>query len=265
MTIGIKTSTRDVYLFDAVSRFSETSSGSLSSHPIEGGLSIVDHVINENRTYTLTGLFSEDGFTPTMETYSAISSLEANGIELFNILYRKVDEPVQVDYNQPSNLSKIIPEGLSNFVQAPTPTVELSSVDRRNLEELRQIFFDVKESSTTVDLVLFNDKGLVDRLIKGCVITNLSIEETPDTTGVLEITMSLEQPIIALLKSTVVESLTWKEIRQGVSSKSKKGKQDIVDSSNTSLPKPPTPEGADDFNTCRQQYTSLVCWSGVAR
>lgn len=265
MTIGIKTSANDVYLFDAVSRFSESSSGSLSSHPIEGGLSIVDHVINENRTYALAGIFSEDGFTPTMETYSAISSLEANGIELFNILYRKVEEPVQVNYNQPSKLSKLVPEGLSNFLQAPVPKVEVSTVDRRNLEELRQIFFDIKESSTTVDLVLFNDRGFVDRLIKGCVITNLSIEETPETTGILEISMSLEQPIIAFLKTTVVESLAWKEIRQGVSSKSKKGKQDIVDATSTSLPKPPTPEGADDFNNCRQQYTSLVCWSGVNR
>lgn len=266
MTVGIKTQDGGIILFSAVTSRSESYGGSVTSHPIENGSKISDHIVTNNPSFSIDGVISAvdfggvaisigfDGDEADNLTVSVISTFD-NTVPL-----------VSIEKGQPSRLAGILPEGIGAFLAEDKPKITLSESVATPLLVTKNKLIALRDKSELVQ-VFFMDGSVVKEIIDGCFVTSLSFSESAMTGEALQVGLSFEKVTVVTLDKSVVPALTWREIRTASAPTTKKGKKDSKGAGQAPANVPPeTPATVEDFSNCKLDYadnkpgTNAVCW-----
>lgn len=226
--------------FDAVTEYSRSYTGQVTSHPIANGAVINDHYVRENPVFRVQAVIS--GVDITTWT-SLLRSIEDEAV--YNYYS---NSPVSIDEN--SDFTSLIPESIGQFFQRDTPDVEMDQSRTDLTEQVEAMLIQLMEGfvedrdtgqiKTNIQTVsLYNFDGLnIKNIIDNLVITNLNFTENANTgTGLFfDITftkVNFVELMLAQLPQTVVNELSVTE--------SSKGKQDSTskDMSGNDIPDEP--------------------------
>lgn len=226
MTIAILRENGDLIWFDAITQFSERYSGSLSTHPLESGGLITDHVTSNNLAIQLSGIVSDADFNLSRPTITEDDSRDwnVNNKQFVN------NSPVTslVSITQEPSISRFLPESVSQFIPATEPIVTVPDSARPKFaakikDELINMAGGIiglvgkdgrPKAQEVFSLVDFQD-GKIWRVITNCIMTSLDFTETPESGDAIWPVMSIERAVFATTKSTTVPATAKKGRQNG--------------------------------------------------
>jgi len=159
MIIVIKEqSTSDIITLSCVTSFDESYTGSVSSHPIESGSTITDHVTSDNDKFKVSGVVSDyDFLNPSKDLALEDVSLGKSGFP---------------DASRSESTSRFA-NGLldSGLIDVP---------DKYRAEYIKRRLIDIRKNSLLVTILEYPDSGeLVQHT--DCILTSLSFKEDENT------------------------------------------------------------------------------------
>lgn len=179
--IAIKTENDDILWFDAVVSYNEDYSRSVTSFPVQSGTTIADHIADENKRLSLAGLFTSVGFSSPIQGYG------------FDGFVDEVVDAVVVDYNSPSRLQKLLPEGFANILATTEPTVVMYTTQPESYKTKAQLLKEIWESKSFVSLIEIDEQGRLDKQVDSLVITSISFPEGPEDGDSLAVSLNFER------------------------------------------------------------------------
>lgn len=159
MIIVIKEqSTSDIITLSCVTSFDESYTGGVSSHPIESGSTITDHVTSDNDKFKVSGVVSDyDFLNPSKDLALEDVSLSKEGFP---------------DASR-SELTASFANGLLNTYGYFIP-------DKYRAEYIKRRLIDIRKNSLLVTILEYPDSGeLVQHT--NCILTSLSFKEDENT------------------------------------------------------------------------------------
>lgn len=237
-SIAILRENGDLIYFDAITTYSERYSGALSTHPLESGGVVTDHTTTNNTTIQLSGIISDADFNLTRPyiTSDVSTNWGINNKTFVNNKPLIAGPTIQT----PSNLTRLLPESVSQFMATTIPQVTPTRQERPKVAaKIRKELIEMAGgigavSSRTEDinlgsvnangkmrgkpeifsLVNFED-GTITGVIKNCVFTSLDFTETAETGDALYPVMSIECARFATTKTTTVPRTANKGRKSG--------------------------------------------------
>lgn len=232
---GDNTTENDPYsgmlYFDAVTVYSQSYTGQVSKHPVDGGSPITDHFIKQNPIFTVSGVFSTDDI-------SVGTTLISDGEGNYPFNTREAPTPVSVTSTDLTVLGKLLPDALGQFLpdQNPSASIDLPRTDLTDqirdmlIQRLEGVKYNEKtqQFDSFIQLVqLYEFTGsLLKRIIPQLVITNLVFREDANSGDALYCDITFEQVTFAYLKKTTIPKDVAQSIKGKSSPKENKGKQD---------------------------------------
>lgn len=266
MTVGLKNKEGTVLMFTSVTSLSVGLSSNVANHPVERGVSITDHSVNNPDTISLSGLFtSVDFMSAGVESFFFLSeSPEGTPLTYTGAAAVPADSVTISSNKENSKLSKFIPAGLQNLIKNELPSVEVTpSPNPASLEGIRLLLTSWKESAEVISVLLF-DEGLLKDVKKDCLIASINFDESVEDGDALYVQMSLTPVRFVVLGSTRIKQQTWKEIDMSAKRDNNKGQQQGVGQNTPSSEvnnKPPA--GEAEINECMTEQGELVNVMGV--
>ncbi len=220
MIYVLKTQNKDVIIFDSILSFSETYSGNVTSHPVEDGTKISDHVITENIKFRIQGVVSDYNFwnplkdaanyaVPVYENgvyrYSSMGVVGTDGMPAFST------ESVPQDYLAPGD------ENLS--VKAAMLTVKNKLIQiQRN-----------KEFVTILGYTLTGHGSEIEKW-DNCIITDLSFDTSPESGYAIYPNINIDQVNVVRVKTQQAnaEKITEQKIGEQAAGEDGKGNKKPV-------------------------------------
>ena len=217
MATVIKTKGNTLIWIDATVSKEEEYSGSVTSHPIQDGSQITDHVILNNPRLTLSGVVSDYDFQIGRTQLSS----DMGGVP---VTLSEVDVPVFVTYSTPSPLSKIIPEALSNLVAPPTPEVVVKEFERpfSGLSS-KDALIAARDARDFLTIATFGTDGILYEIFRDYIITGLSFKESADTGEALEVSLSFEKIVKVVISTAVVPEAVSLGLEAKIAGRTSKG------------------------------------------
>ncbi len=144
----------DIITLSCVTSFDESYTGSVSSHPIESGSTITDHVTSDNDKFKVSGVVSDyDFLNPSKDL--------ATKKEGYDDGYLR------------SAVTASFANGLLNTYGAVVP-------DKQRAEYIKRRLIDIRKNSLLVTILEYPDSGeLVQHT--NCILTSLSFKEDENT------------------------------------------------------------------------------------
>ncbi len=144
----------DIITLSCVTSFDESYTGSVSSHPIESGSTITDHVTSDNDKFKVSGVVSDyDFLNPSKDL--------ATKKEGYDDGYLR------------SAVTASFANGLLNTYGAVVP-------DKQRAEYIKRRLIDIRKNSLLVTILEYPDSGeLVQHT--DCILTSLSFKEDENT------------------------------------------------------------------------------------
>ena len=197
MKIGDDTSAvRGLLYFDVVTSFGETRSGSVTSFPLDMGVSVADHYIAKNPTYQLRGILSSADI-------SGVSSNIKIGDDAPLNTHASPETPLILDTS--IGLAKLLPGSVSQFYKTAIPTVveggSTTPTQTQVKDLLREIMTGVQYSKTlkryqnkmTTVTLYEMDGNNIKTQHTDLVLTSFAIEEEADTGDCIPLNLSFER------------------------------------------------------------------------
>jgi len=155
MIIVIKEQTSsDIITLSCVTSFDESYTGSVSSHPIESGSTITDHVTSDNDKFKVSGVVSDyDFLNPSKDLALEDVSLSKEGFP---------------DASR-SELTASFANGLLNTYGYFIP-------DKYRAEYIKRRLIDIRKNSLLVTILEYPDSGEIVQHTD-CILTSLSFKE----------------------------------------------------------------------------------------
>lgn len=250
MTIALKIGTTDsevqgiVYL-DAVTSYSRSLKGKVTSHPVDSGSNISDHFVANNPSFSIRGIVSHVDITGT----SAL--VEINGGSPVN----SKAIPASVTIAEQDNVMKYLPGSVKQFFSRGevevSGAVESQNTQPQVLELFNQLMTGVYynqaakrwQNRMTLTVLYEMDGPNFVNAITDLVITSVDVNEDSETGSALHVDISLEKVRFATLEKVPIKNL---KIAQKTQNKGKvtpeTGNSDDADNKKANAPK-----GADNF------------------
>lgn len=232
MSVVIKTSSNQLIWFDAVLSFNENNTGTVSSHPIQRGSTISDHLIRNNKQFSIQGIVSNWDFQIDRD----LIALFIDGVQYAG---QSVDGVVRVSSDKPSPLSKFIPESVSAFINTDAvPNIEVDEVPRQDAARaVKSYLQSIFNNTEFVSIIKLKENGEVEEVFNDLLITSCNISETPDTGDSLQVSIALEKIKIVDTQTVYVGRVVAKVVAIGdgtgsVSSTDKEAKPGCADKAN---------------------------------
>lgn len=217
MSTVIKTKDNTLIWIDATLSISEDYSGTVTSHPIQDGSVISDHVILNNTKLSISGVVSDYDF----QLDRGILSNEFNGTP---VTLAEVDVPVTVTYNEPGQLSNIVPEAISNLIRPPSPKVVVKEFERpMSGLSSKEALIKIRDSRDFVTVATFGLDNILHEIFYDFIITSLSFQEDPDTGEAINTSISFEKVKRVFVSTAVVPRAVSKGLEAKLSSRDAKG------------------------------------------
>ena len=163
----------DIITLSCVTSFDESYTGSVSSHPIESGSTITDHVTSDNDKFKVSGVVSDyDFLNPSKDL--------ATKKEGYDDGYLR------------SAVTASFANGLLNTYGAVVP-------DKQRAEYIKRRLIDIRKSSLLITILEYPDSGeLVQHT--DCILTSLSFKEDENTGYAVYPDMSFEKINVVQVK-----------------------------------------------------------------
>lgn len=216
---------------DAVTAYTQSHTGKVTSHPIDGGSSISDHFVRDNSKFNISAVIT--AIDISTDTY-LIMDPEGNTAINTHI----APSAVSVESTDNSVLRRLIPSSIGQFFSDVKPIVIVDSAREDQLEQIRGllknlmsgVIFNEKTSQfdPNIQLVtLYEFDGVILRKPEyNLVMTSMIFREDQNTGYGLYCNFSFEQVTFALLKKTTIPKDVSASISKKSSSKATKGNQD---------------------------------------
>lgn len=185
--------TNDVIVFDAITSFSDSYSGSVTSHPIESGSRISDHVTVDNPKFKLNGVVSDYNFyNPTKDLVSG------------NVPALQYDRFNSTGYWNTANDGGYLTKDAAVPDNYTVPNASVVSSQRAVREKL----IEIREQRMFVSIIEYTNDGLdsVISTISDCILTDLSFDRTPDGGQALYCSLSLEKVTLVQVKTVQADA-----------------------------------------------------------
>lgn len=162
----------DIITLSCVTSFDESYTGSVSSHPIESGSTITDHVTSDNDKFKVSGVVSDyDFLNPSKDL--------AFGKEGYSDEGRSA--------------------AVSRFTNGLLDSGLIDIPDKQRAEYIKRRLIDIRKSSLLVTILEYPDSGeLVQHT--DCILTSLSFKEDENTGYAVYPDMSFEQINVVQVK-----------------------------------------------------------------
>jgi len=206
MIIVIKEqSTSDIITLSCVTSFDESYTGGVSSHPIESGSTITDHVTSDNDKFKVSGVVSDyDFLNPSKDLALEDVSLSKEGFP---------------DASRSESTSRFT-NGLldSGLIDVP---------DKQRAEYIKRRLIDIRKNSLLVTILEYPDSGeLVQHT--NCILTSLSFKEDENTGYAVYPDMAFEKINVVQVKveevnTSKIPKLQGDKVADAASSASAKG------------------------------------------
>ena len=229
-------------LFDSVTSWNGSYSGTVSEHPIDSGGSVADHFVSANPTFTLSAVISDVDISTT----SALLA-DADGNEPSNT--NLPPSAVIVESTDASVLTKFIPSTVAQFLPDTTPSVVVDDfkgdIFGTTLEGVQDILANLISGEGVNQITgqweaiirpvfLYETDGfltLVKKLpaddTKSLIMTNLSFREDTETGYSLYADMTFRLVRFANLKKVALPpDLVQTPVKKKVATKKSLGKCD---------------------------------------
>lgn len=217
MSFVIKTKDDELIWVDAVLSFSEDLSGSVTSHPIQDGSTISDHIVNNNTRFALSGVITDWGFHQDRQ-----SSADIIGGILVNA--NSVEQPVAINYEKPSQLSRLLPEPIAGLLSKSSPEVELDATSRpESVKDIRERLRAIRANKEFISLLRLSTNQILEEEIESLVITGLNFDESPDMGEAVSFSMAVERITVVRLATANIPSVVSAGLEKALSDKDKKG------------------------------------------
>lgn len=228
-TGDIDTSGR-IYL-DAVTAYTQSHTGKVTSHPIDGAGLISDHFIRQNSKFNITAVITAVDISTT--TY-LIEDPEGN--IAFNA--HIAPAPVSIQSTDNGVLNRLIPSSIGQFFPDVKPIV---TVDIRREDQLDQIelilrnlmsgeVFNEKTKQFDPNIQLITiyefDGAIIRKPQINLVMTSMLVREDQNTGYGLYCNFTFEQVTFPQLRKTTIPKDVAEPIQKKSSSKATKGNQD---------------------------------------
>ena len=227
-----------IYL-DAVTAYTKTLGGKVTSHPVDSGVNIADHFISNNQKFTIEGVVSDVDLTGVSDL------IDIDGEKPINARPRP-DAPTI--YGQTSVL-QYLPSSVKQFFERSEAGVLADSASTQTsiptiealLEDLlRATYYNAADKKwrnkmTTTTLYEMRGTDFVNAKTD-LVITDVSIPETIDSGTALQISFTLEKVRFVTLDKTDLPKKATQPVKKKVAAKQSQGKQVC-------------PEGTSDTNS----------------
>jgi hypothetical protein len=216
---------------DAVTAYTQSHTGKVTSHPIDGAGLISDHFVKDNSKFNVSAVITAVDIAT--ENF-LIEDPEGNAA----LNTRVAPSAVSVQSTDNSVLSRLIPSGIGQFFSDTKPTVIVDSSREDQLEQVRGlltnlmsgVIFNEKTSQFDPNIQLVTlyeyDGILLRKPVYNLVITSIVFREDQNTGYGLYCNFSFEQVTFALLKKTTIPKDVTASIKKKSESKSTKGNQD---------------------------------------
>jgi hypothetical protein len=211
--------------FDATTSFKESLSGTVSSHPIDGGGNISDHFTRDNPRFSFTGVISGVDIS-----YHARSVKDDIG----NDPPDSTEAPPLVKINSKNNsLLKFIPDTVGQFFTPSKPQIDTLIQAPETLQKIRddlRLFF---KDPSPVQIFLY-DTGNLRSIINSLIITSIDFDEDADSGDALWCVVNLEQVEFTDTKKTQIpqgiqSSLVSADLADKAAATENKGTQDSTE------------------------------------
>lgn len=231
MTIAIKIGDEDspikgtIYL-DAVTLYTHSMSGKVTSHPVDSGGVISDHFISENQKFSIEGVLSN------VDLGGLSSQVDLEGEGVINAK-PKGNAPT---LSAPSSTLSFLPAAVKQFfdkTEAGVDGVEGQAQDyipavKALLEELMTgVYYSEAAKRWKNKMVLstlYEMEGLnFTRAIKDLVITSYSAREDPDSGDALMVSLDLEKVRFVTLEQVDMPKKAAPKSKKKVAAKADKG------------------------------------------
>lgn len=167
----------DIITLSCVTSFDESYTGSVSSHPIESGSTITDHVTSDNDKFKVSGVVSDyDFLNPSKDLALEDVSLGKSGFP---------------DASRSESTSRFA-NGLldSGLIDVP---------DKQRAEYIKRRLIDIRKNSLLVTILEYPDSGeLVQHT--DCILTSLSFKEDENSGYAVYPDMSFEKINVVQVK-----------------------------------------------------------------
>lgn len=245
-----------IYL-DAVTAYTQSNTGKVTSHPVDGGSYISDHFVRDNKKVSISAVIT--GIDISTGTY-LIQDLDGNAP--FNS--NEPPTPVSVNSTDQSVLQKFLPDSIGQFLQDTTPEVVIDSRRADLLEQIREAMISLMSGTKyndktgqfdpEIQLVrLFEYDGtLLRKITNNLVMTSLVFKEDTNSGYALYCDMTFEQVTFAFLKRTAIPKDVVDSLKKKSAAKSNKGKQDSTPQDPKSAEGSENPEAPKDTDPLRK-------------
>jgi len=195
----------DIITLSCVTSFDESYTGGVSSHPIESGSTITDHVTSDNDKFKVSGVVSDyDFLNPSKDLALEDVSLSKEGFP---------------DASR-SELTASFANGLLNTYGYFIP-------DKYRAEYIKRRLIDIRKNSLLVTILEYPDSGeLVQHT--NCILTSLSFKEDENTGYAVYPEMAFEKINVVQVKveevnTSKIPKLQGDKVADAASSASAKG------------------------------------------
>ena len=199
----------DIITLSCVTSFDESYTGSVSSHPIESGSTITDHVTSDNDKFKVSGVVSDyDFLNPRKDLALEDASLNKEGFP---------------DASR-SELTASFANGLLNTYGYFIP-------DKYRAEYIKRRLIDIRKNSLLVTILEYPDSGeLVQHT--DCILTSLSFKEDENTGYAVYPDMSFEKINVVQVKveevnTSKIPKLPDSKVADAAAGISDKGSTDV--------------------------------------
>lgn len=183
MTIAILRENGDVLWFDAITRFEEQYTATVTKHPVATGGLISDHTIVDNDRFTFTGILSDADFNlsrPNIGRDFTGSTVVVGQPKQF-VNNTETTVPVEIVSTAAPRYERFLPETVSQYTASKIPEVVVTPQPKvKPSARVRQDLIDMlhtKERFTLLDL----NASIISRNFTNCVMTGLSFAEDSES------------------------------------------------------------------------------------
>lgn len=200
----------------------------VSKYPLDAGVSITDHVINENPTCQLSGVISPADISIRTSSLTVDGESPSNTSRLFS-----TQSEVEID-TMLAGLKQFLPDIANQFISNSNPKLEGGTVavdeSQNLLDKIRTLFtrltYNSRNKSYSNSVVLctlyeLTASGQKRKDIKNLVLTDFTGRYDPDYGDSLLVEMTFEQVRFTNLQETTVPRAVSANISQSVAIQAK--------------------------------------------
>lgn len=230
MTIALKIGNEDsqvqgfIYL-DAVTAYSRSLSGKVTSHPVDSGVSVSDHFIANNKEFTLKGVISDVDITGVSDDVVLDGQVPMNATK----------RPNTPTISGQQDALQFLPSSVKQFFERSGASVGVDAAGTSNLPLVTALFEELmtgiyyneadrrwRNKMETVMLYEMSGKNFTS-VKTNLVITGVDFEEDADSGDSLNISIKLEQIRMVTIQQTDMPKNAKSTIKKKVSGKDNKG------------------------------------------